>query len=779
MNEQILCFVVFDWQKKHRYLHLLGHVVWLHDSKNQVLWDNHFCWSNLDWQSCSWSIFVSFLWKSKKWNKICLWSEWSLEIIKDLKWTSQEHGHSSSSTIWSLFCCSIISLSTKSTTIKYFWWVATFFPFFGLFSSVFVTTQLCFFYFVLNLCFFIFCFEFVFLNFFWLSHLNLFDYHIWICLFDFAKTKQQQQQPNNSTGGGSRIVVNIEEQSQKTITDETVLLFPALLDQKRPDDLMQNVIQSSNSSKVRGRRVSVKNNKLDPSWVWSRRTLERSDCSWWWQWREIYCWVECWRKFDWYDCFCDCWLSSKPWSSTGWNFGKGVVNVAIYFCFVFLFVLCVGDFVFHFFCSTHWLIVCFVVFLVACCFWISHTGCQDCERPNQCRHNWDSTESQRFVDWQGWKRSSWVQSGKTWPTQKNHQLVTAVRMGGGDKTRMQENTIGVFGLLCPTSFNFSGLFYQIWLWQYFIISLITSKQATTTGASEEYEEQEPEERVAPPLSHKRSHAFLSHDWQTDKNHERVSRINTQLHKLGIKTWFDEDCMQGDIDERMAAGIAQSVVVVVFVTRCYLDKVSGKNKADNCRKEFHLATETQTANCMPVAVMESEARHLKKWSGVFKLHLAKQFSIDMTNDANMEKNVNRLFDDLSNAWKEFVVSLISHKQLLFCLMAFFCLFLCLFLPVCMVPKRQTTNKMKQKCVCGTCVSLEVVRWRWCLEPWQLWLKKQKLNHNSTLLFVVWFDSVKKERKGLFKELANKWNCQNGVKHNFLFPIQRKWITKLRD
>ena len=52
------------------------------------------------------------------------------------------------------------------------------------------------------------------------------------------------------------------EQDETAITDETKLMFPALIDQKRPNDLMQNVIQPSNS-KVRGRRVSLKNKELE------------------------------------------------------------------------------------------------------------------------------------------------------------------------------------------------------------------------------------------------------------------------------------------------------------------------------------------------------------------------------------------------------------------------------------------------------------------------------------------------------------------------------------
>ena len=140
--------------------------------------------------------------------------------------------------------------------------------------------------------------------------------------------------------------------------------------------------------------------------------------------------------------------------------------------------------------------------------------------------------------------------------------------------------------------------------------MTTSKQTTTPETSEEDDEHIP---LPPQMKY---HAFLSHDWQRG-NHERVSKINAQLKALGFKTWFDEDRMQGNIDKKMADGIEKSAVVVVFVTKCYMSKVNGDNAKDNCWKEFNLATQVQSANRMSVAVMETEVKDTKEWSGVFQ------------------------------------------------------------------------------------------------------------------------------------------------------------------
>jgi hypothetical protein len=52
------------------------------------------------------------------------------------------------------------------------------------------------------------------------------------------------------------------------------------------------------------------------------------------------------------------------------------------------------------------------------------------------------------------------------------------------------------------------------------------------------------------------------------NHLRVARVNSYLKERGLSCWFDEDCLEGDIEEAMCAGIDSSSIVIVFITdRC--------------------------------------------------------------------------------------------------------------------------------------------------------------------------------------------------------------------
>ena len=90
-------------------------------------------------------------------------------------------------------------------------------------------------------------------------------------------------------------------------------------------------------------------------------------------------------------------------------------------------------------------------------------------------------------------------------------------------------------------------------------------------------------------------AFLTHDWGTDEkgrdNHARVAAVHTALTAAGLRCWFDEEQMQGDINKQMTKGIDGSAVVVAFITSRYVNKVNGEGNNganDNCASPRPLA-----------------------------------------------------------------------------------------------------------------------------------------------------------------------------------------------
>ena len=134
--------------------------------------------------------------------------------------------------------------------------------------------------------------------------------------------------------------------------------------------------------------------------------------------------------------------------------------------------------------------------------------------------------------------------------------------------------------------------------------------------------------------------FLSHNWGNDEfgrnNHDRVSVINEELKKLGFQTWFDQECMKGEIINRMADGIERTHGVIIFITKKYHDKVTGERANDCCKLEFDYAARTKTNSKMIAVVMEHNMCDTSKWKRSVGMLLGGKMFIDMSGDFE-EKN----------------------------------------------------------------------------------------------------------------------------------------------
>ena len=149
----------------------------------------------------------------------------------------------------------------------------------------------------------------------------------------------------------------------------------------------------------------------------------------------------------------------------------------------------------------------------------------------------------------------------------------------------------------------------------------------------------------------RTNVFLSHNWGKDEygrnNHQRVSFINEELKARGYKTWFDEEKMTGNIDEKMARGIERTEGVIVFITRKYYEKVNGNNARDNCQKEFQHASNIKTREKMVPVVMEKLPI---PWLGLVGINLGGEIYIDMSGDIENETYLSQQMELLSKELK---------------------------------------------------------------------------------------------------------------------------------
>lgn len=74
-------------------------------------------------------------------------------------------------------------------------------------------------------------------------------------------------------------------------------------------------------------------------------------------------------------------------------------------------------------------------------------------------------------------------------------------------------------------------------------------------------------------------------------------------------------MAGNINEAMCNGIDKSALVLVVITKNYLEKVRSDNQVDNCKKEFgHAFSRKTSAAMIPVLVVMEEQRALARKFG---------------------------------------------------------------------------------------------------------------------------------------------------------------------
>eukprot|EP00927_Polykrikos_kofoidii_P052827 TRINITY_DN4681_c0_g1_i3.p1 TRINITY_DN4681_c0_g1~~TRINITY_DN4681_c0_g1_i3.p1 ORF type:complete len:745 (+),score=139.11 TRINITY_DN4681_c0_g1_i3:1458-3692(+) len=159
------------------------------------------------------------------------------------------------------------------------------------------------------------------------------------------------------------------------------------------------------------------------------------------------------------------------------------------------------------------------------------------------------------------------------------------------------------------------------------------------------------EAPQPPPAPVRYDCFLSHTWARDicgrENHKRVLRVAQSLRRSGLEVFFDEWEMHRyrNFDEAMVDGMRHSAVVVIFITKAYIDKIEDGSVGENCVAEFNLAKRTQYV--IPV-IMESPLRNSQQWGwNRVYAHLSGRSFIDLSFDEGSPWT--GLFNDTSQRW----------------------------------------------------------------------------------------------------------------------------------
>ena len=123
----------------------------------------------------------------------------------------------------------------------------------------------------------------------------------------------------------------------------------------------------------------------------------------------------------------------------------------------------------------------------------------------------------------------------------------------------------------------------------------------------------------------------------------MQRIHEALNNRGLSLFLDDEQLDGDIDIRMAAGIDQSVVVLVYVTRNYMHKVNQDGRFDNCKKEFQYATGRKIPEMIIPVIMEPDMTNQRLWEGPLGTKLNSHMFVDMSNVWTAGGDPNERFD----------------------------------------------------------------------------------------------------------------------------------------
>jgi hypothetical protein len=84
-------------------------------------------------------------------------------------------------------------------------------------------------------------------------------------------------------------------------------------------------------------------------------------------------------------------------------------------------------------------------------------------------------------------------------------------------------------------------------------------------------------------------------------------------------------MIGDIVAKMTGGIDNTQIILVFITKRYVEKVGGANSNDNCQIEFDYSFIRKKREMMLPIVMEGQMRDTSQWTGKVGKNLEELFS----------------------------------------------------------------------------------------------------------------------------------------------------------
>ena len=122
------------------------------------------------------------------------------------------------------------------------------------------------------------------------------------------------------------------------------------------------------------------------------------------------------------------------------------------------------------------------------------------------------------------------------------------------------------------------------------------------------------------------------------------QVSEALRRAGVRTWVDTERLDADLNNEMSDGIDHSKLVLVFITRAYIEKVQGYGRRgldEACKAEFEYALRRHGAKRMLAVVMDPECRDTSTWTGAVGFRLGSQIYHDLGGEATDEERIGAL------------------------------------------------------------------------------------------------------------------------------------------
>ncbi|ETW05469.1 hypothetical protein H310_03232 [Aphanomyces invadans] len=155
--------------------------------------------------------------------------------------------------------------------------------------------------------------------------------------------------------------------------------------------------------------------------------------------------------------------------------------------------------------------------------------------------------------------------------------------------------------------------------------------------------------VSLPIPSSDYQAYFSYVVGPDENghpiKDRVGAIHAALISKGVVVWFDSEKAVSS-PKLIDQGLLHSSVVVVFLTRSYMNQVNGDGVLASCQYEFTMALRHQTMSHMVFCVLEEDMMRYDSLTGEFRELAGDAACMDFTDDSFLDEACNELAETIT-------------------------------------------------------------------------------------------------------------------------------------